>query len=85
MAIQEKIEDTSFILYYWEKLASDLPNKSLADLLFREIIRKWVDIRAKAFVSSYIAIIKRQQAKSKTSKKGKLSKSKEPSMRKTLS
>ena len=65
----------------WENLTCNLVNKSLSSILKGQIVEKWIDIRARAFVNTYIQRLKRNYS---DKRKAILSKKGEPSMRKTL-
>ena len=65
----------------WENFTCNLVNKSLSSILKSQIVEKWIDIRARAFVNTYIQRLKRNYS---DKKKAILSKKGEPSMRKTL-
>ena len=65
----------------WENLTCKLVNKSLCSILKSQIVEKWIDISARAFVNAYIQRLKRNYS---DKRKAILSKKGEPSMRKTL-
>ena len=65
----------------WESLSRNIPNESLQEILKKQVIMKWIDIRARSFVKTYIQILKRISTKSKSQK---LFKKAEPAMRKKL-
>ena len=65
----------------WESVARHIPNESLKEILQKQFIKKWIDLRARAFVKTYIQILKRFN---NTSNPQKLSKKAEPALRKTL-
>ena len=87
--IEEELTKDNLVNLAWETLSRNLANKSLSDILKKQIIVKWVDLRAKAYVSAYVQIIRRRLAKLSSEKKAKstvvISKKAEPAMRKTLS
>ena len=83
--IHQEIKKSTLIHQYWESLSRNLPNKVLANLLKEQIITKWIDIRAHAFVKAYVQMLRRNLSKTNDEKKSKmLSKSAEPALRKTL-
>ena len=45
----------------WENLSRLIPNEDLRKELKREIIAKWVDIRTRSFVKSFVQMIKRRE------------------------
>ena len=81
--LTRKIMERNIISELWATLTRDLANKELSMLLLDLVVMKWVDIRARSFVSSYIQLIKIAANKKKT--KLTLSKKAEPALRKTLS
>ena len=62
-------------------VARHIPNESLKEILQKQFMKKWIDLRARAFVKSYIQIVKRFNNRSNPQK---LSKKAEPALRKTL-
>ena len=84
--IEDELKKSQLINTYWDSLARNLPSKQLKDVLKTQIINKWIDIRVRAFVSSYVLLLKRTLVKQKNpeSLKIQLSKKGEPSMRNTL-
>ena len=59
----------------WESVARHIPNESLKDILQKQFMKKCIDLRARAFVKTYIQIVKRFNNRSnaqKLSKKAKL-------------
>ena len=87
--IQEKLEQNQFINKVWETISRNVPNTDLSKILKKQIIAKWIDIRAQSFVSSYIQILKRKLSSMSKEEKQQanvnLSKVAEPALRKTLS
>ena len=81
--IERKVLENSAINQLWESLARHLVNEQLKIVLKDQIIRKWVDIRANAFVTTYVQITKLKMRKEK--RESTLSRASEPSLRKTLS
>jgi len=81
--IKDKLESDNLVISAWESISRLMPCRNLAKSLYLEVITKWIDIRAKAFVSSYVQIIKLTIRRNKN-KTVELSKKAEPSMRKTL-
>ena len=82
--IEKELQNSSFISSGWDSVSRMLPNRQLAHVLMNQIIEKWVDIRARSFVDSYIQLVKRSIAKNKVDSNIKLSKKGEQSMRKKL-
>jgi len=81
--INKKIVNNIFVILGWDTVSRNLSNKDLSKIILKQIIDKWIDIRARAFVDSYVQILKRTVAKNKAMKTV-LSKKSEPAMRKTL-
>ena len=44
----------------WVSLSRKMPNRQLSDKLFKQIIEKWIDLRAYAYVTSFVKILKRK-------------------------
>ena len=44
----------------WVSLSRKMPNRQLSDKLFKQIIEKWIDVRACAYVTSFVKILKRK-------------------------
>ena len=65
-----------------QSLVHYLPSEQLANTLKLQIVEKWIDIRARSFVSCYVQLLKRRIASSKI--KNVISTRTEPAMRKTL-
>ena len=65
----------------WESVARHIPNELLKEILQKQFMKKWIDLRARAFVKTYIQILKRFNNRSNPQK---LSKKAEPALRKTL-
>ena len=80
--LQQKLEENSLIDNYWESLTRYLPSEDLKKTLKKQIIMKWIDIRARAFVQSLVQIIKRKVSMNQSETT--VSKKTEPAMRKTL-
>ena len=81
--LHEKLEESSMIRKLWEGLTRNMPNKQLADHLLHQVLSKWVDIRANAFVKTFLLILKRNIGNATSKQKNKNLKS-QPAMRKTL-
>lgn len=47
------------LLKSYENLTSNLLNKSLFSILKSQIMEKWIDIHARAFVNTYMQCLKR--------------------------
>ena len=67
---------------YWQSLAHYLPSEQLANTLKLQIVEKWIDIRARAFLLCYVQLLKRKIASPTI--KNVMSTRTEPGMRKTL-
>ena len=65
----------------WKSVARHIPNESLKEILQKQFMKKWIDLRARAFVKTYIQILKRFN---NISNPEKLSKKAKPALRKTL-
>ena len=80
--IENKLLDNDSVNQNWDSITRDLPNEQLKVVLFQEIIRKWIDIRANSFVNTYVQILK-QKIKNE-GRKISISGASEPALRKTL-
>ena len=58
--VEKKLLDTDSVNQIWHSITKYLPNKQLKVVLFQEIIRKWIDIRANQFVNTYVQIFKQK-------------------------
>ena len=66
--IEKQLCKSTLIDSNWEKLSRLMPNKALADSIKIQLIRKWVDIRARSFVNSYVQTAKRKLHQIKAAK-----------------
>ena len=80
-SLKIEILSDDFTEVCWENLTSNLVNKSLFSILKSQIMEKWIDIHARAFVNTYIQCLKRNYS---GKRKAILSKKAEPSTRKKL-
>ena len=58
--IERKITDNELIIRAWNVLSRSITNETLINLTKKQMITKWVDIRAKSFVNAYIQVLKRR-------------------------
>ena len=88
-AIFTELDKSPLVNRYWNSLSRFIPNKDLVDILKKQILNKWVDIRAHSFVTSYVMLLKRKYTNMTHEQKKKsnieLSNVAEPALRKTLS
>ena len=56
--IERKISDNELIVRVWNVLSRSIINESLTNLIKKQMITKWIDIRAKSFVNAYIQVLK---------------------------
>lgn len=77
-----EFENSSLIDVSWCNLTRSLDNKELCSKLKTEIFNKWINIRAKAFLDSWLSMQKLRAADS--GKKQSISNKSEPSLRKSL-
>ena len=85
--LEKELNKSVLIDVYWEAMSRAMPNKELGDCLKTQFIAKWVDIRARSFVNTYVQIVKHKlnQLKAEKNKSSvKLSSKSEPAMRKKL-
>lgn len=62
------IEDI-LVLKGWDEMAKTLTKESLKKIIFRQILIKWVDLRLKSFVNTYVQVIKRNFSRQNAEKK----------------
>ena len=67
-----------------ESLTRHVPNKQLTDHLLHEVLSKQIDIRANAFVKTFVLIFKQKMNNVLNDKKKQQLRSSEPAMRETL-
>ena len=65
----------------WESVTRHIPNESLKKFLQKQFMKKWIDLRAREFVKTYIQILKRFNNRSNPQK---LSKKAESALTKTF-
>ena len=80
--LRNEILQNNLVEKYWQSLVHYLPSEQLANIFKLQIVEKWIDIRARSFVSCYVQLLKRRIASSKI--KNVISTRTEPAMRKTL-
>ena len=83
-----KLKTVPEVSVIWVSLSRKMPNRQLSDKLFKRIIEKWIDLRAYAYVTTFVQIWKRK-INSLTKKIKKVYsvepiKKEEPAFRKTL-
>ena len=83
-----KLKTVPVVSVIWVSLSRKMPNRQLSDKLFKRIIEKWIDLRAYAYVTTFVQIWKRK-INSLTKKMKKVYcvepiKKEEPALRKTL-
>ena len=81
--LHEKLEESNMVNKLWESLTRYVPNNQLMDHLFHEVFGKWSDIRANAFVKTFVLIFKRKMNNMLNDKKKQQLRPSEPAMRKT--
>ena len=82
--LHEKISNNTDINYTWDSMCRHIPHNDLQQVLKKQFVSKWIDLRAKAFVNCYVQVVKRHAKKSKGGKLKSFSKKAEPAMRKKL-
>ena len=82
--IRKKIMESSIVVSGWECVARNLENQELAKYLMKQVIDKWIDIRIRSFVNSFMLIVRRKLAKGHLTGTTTLAQKAEPAMRKTL-
>ena len=86
--IHNELRKHSLVDIYWDTLSRHVGNKKLVKHLKEQVISRWVDIRAKAYVKTYVQIVKRKlnslAADKKKNSTVELSSKGEPAMRKKL-
>ena len=56
--IEGKISDNKPIMKAWNVLSRSIMNETLINSIKKQMIIKWIDIRAKSFVNAYIQVLK---------------------------
>ena len=57
---KEKLEVNSVVQSSCDSLSRNFPNGPFSKLLFSQIVDKWIDLRSRAFTTSWILIVKRK-------------------------
>ena len=55
--LHENLEESNIINNLWESLTRHVPNKQLTDHFVTEVLSKCIDIRANAFVKTFVLIL----------------------------
>ena len=85
--ILKELAKSNIVDTTWDSVSRLMPNRNLANIIKKQLINKWIDIKARSYVDTYVQLVKRNLAKSKMDKnksKVKVSKKTEPAMRKKL-
>ena len=53
-----KISDNKLIMKAWNVFSRSITNETLLNSIKKQMILKWIDIRAKSFVNTYIQVLK---------------------------
>ena len=53
-----KLKAVSEVSVIWVSLSKKMPNKQLSNNIFTQIIEKWIDLRAYAYVTAFVQILK---------------------------
>lgn len=80
--LYKKLLKDPIVAYGWENLSRKISNEHLKYILKRQIMKKWIDLRAKSYVNAYVQLLKHQITS--TSKNTKPLQTGEPALRKTL-
>ena len=86
--VQSVLQKDNLVNLSWDAFARNLPNNALSKLLKKQVIEKWVDIRARSFVNVYVQTVKRRLSNltaEERRKKATLSTQSEVALRKKLS
>ena len=57
---QVKLKTVPEVSVIWIFLSRKMPNRQLSDKLFKQIIETWIDLRAYAYVTAFVEILKRK-------------------------
>ena len=79
-----KLRNNGLVILGWETLSRNFPNPKLSQILFEQMLEKWVDIRGNAYVKTFMQVLKRRLNKAAKTKGDQTFQSAEPSLRKTL-
>ena len=53
-----KLKAVSEVSVIWVSLSKKMPNKQLSNNIFTQTIEKWIDLRAYAYVTAFVQILK---------------------------
>ena len=82
-SIHEHLSKSGLVNSAWMTLTSKIGNEHMRKILKKQFLQKWVDIRARSFVSNYIELVKNMLSKQKETKR-KISQKAEPGLRRKL-
>ena len=82
--MRKNIMESGIVVSGWECVARNLENQELAKYLIKQVIDKWLDIRVRSFVNSFMLVLKRKLAKGHVPRTTALAQKAEGTMRKTL-
>ena len=57
---KDKIQTVPEVSAIWVSLSRKMPNRQLSDKLFKQIIEKWIYLRAYAYVAAFLQTLKRK-------------------------
>ena len=80
----KKIMESGIVVSGWKCVARNLENEELAKYLIKIVIDKWLYIKIRFFVNSFMLILKRKLAKGHLPRTTALAQKAEAAMRKTL-
>ena len=82
----KRFHDSGLIQGSWDNLTRTFSNKQVTEKIKIQILKKWINMRAHAFVDCWLQILRRNMSKEAAEKrKKKISDKGEPSLRKQLS
>ena len=55
-----KLQTVPEVSAIWVSLSRKMPSRQLSDKLFKQIIEKWINLRAYAYVAAFVQILKRK-------------------------
>ena len=52
--LRDKLQNNHFATLGWQTLSCNFPNSKLSEVLFNQIVKKWIDIRGKSYVKRHL-------------------------------
>ena len=52
--LRDKLQNNHFVTLGWQILSRNFSNSKLSEVLFNQIVEKWIDIRGKSYVKRHL-------------------------------